>query len=166
MKDKEKIKKEVLKRKWEHWADRPFGAFILSLAKGNGKKYMRRAGIDAAWPGMIFQKGSFYKNMEGWDLLAKQIEKKLKRNTVFEIVKSCEKFSQKSKKELKTILKSKDDTLEKFEKVAETLYTMWAFCFSTHILEHIYSRRLREEVSRYRIGDQEKFIGDISYPKK
>ena len=71
---KNELKKKVLRFRWEWWAERPFGAFILSLFKeGQTRSYMQKIGVDAQWPAMLFQNGCWYKSEEVWDLFENQL---------------------------------------------------------------------------------------------
>ncbi len=164
------VKTKVLVYKdWWSWAERPFGAFILSLfAEGEKREYMRKAGVDVYWPATLFQNGAFFKSEKVWDLFAKELEAYLKAGgTVKKVVLNCEKYGRSGSKQIEKLNKSKFSTLEKFEQLAEILYLDPAFVWLTHGLEHIYRKRLYKEAAKYVApADLDKFIGDVSYPIK
>ena len=116
---KEQIKKEVLKIKdWEFWAERPFGAFIMSAFRyGQTREYLRRIGVDAEWPILLYQKGAFYKSEIIWDNFAGQLEKYLKNGgSVFKISKSCEQYGSRGKKQIKKFEQRLKDVKAKVKK--------------------------------------------------
>lgn len=164
------IKRQVLKYKdWWFWAERPFGAFIMSLfATGLKREYMRKAGPDVEWPSTLYQKGAFYRSEKVWDEFANELEENYinKGGTAFDIVKSCELYWVRSKKEIQVLNKSKIDPIKKFIQLHNILAENISYVWITHGLEHLYRKKLYKEVPKYFKGDIDKFIGDASYPKK
>ncbi|MEK7652119.1 MAG: PEP-utilizing enzyme [Patescibacteria group bacterium] len=168
-KSAKQIELEVLKYKdWEWWAERPFGAFVMSLFReGQKREYIRKFGVDAEWPVLLFQKGTFYKSETVWNIFAKQLEKYLaKGGTVFSITKSCERFLVNNKKFVRDLNKSKLPPQKKLQKLYEPLTLIMSYIWLTHGFEHVYKKRLYKEVPKYIKGDIDKYIGDISFPIK
>ncbi len=163
------LKKKVLQYKWEWWAERPFGAFIMSLFKdGETRRSMKRWGVDAQWPAMLFQKGAFYKSIAVWDSFAEQIERYVDGGgSVFAISHSCERYRINGLRAIERLNKSSLAPIERFARLYEVLTFDISFVWITHGLEHVYKRRLLREVPRHVRTDQaEQYIGDISYPVK
>lgn len=163
------IKKKVLAYKdWEWWAERPFGAFIMSMfAYGEQREYMKKLGVDLVWPADLYQKGAFYKSEKNLDKVEVQLKKFLKTGgTVFDISKSCEQYWAREKKNILKLNKSKLSPIEKLKKLYEIFALDIVYVWLTHGFEHLYKKRLYQEVPKYVKGDIDKFIGDASYPKK
>lgn len=167
---KQEIKKQVLKfNDWEFWFDRPFGAFILSLWQdSNTRQYMKRwAGLDAEWPAMLFQNGAWWRSQKVWDDFAAQLAENLKKGvTVHQVVKRCEKCHDQGLKKIKRLLKKEVGPIVKLKELYEILARVMTFIWPAHGFEHLYLKKLLQEVPKYMAGDAEKFIGDISYPSK
>ncbi len=162
------LKKKVLGYKWEYWAARPFGAFILSIFReGNTRAYMRRVGMDAEFPVMLFQKGAFYRSTTVWDDFSAQLSRDIKRGvTVFDIVRSCEEFHVRERKHIEDLLKKKIDPIDKLRELHDICARIFSYVWITHGLEHLYLQQLHTEAPRYTSGDVDKFIGDVSFPVK
>lgn len=163
----EEIKKKVLEfDDWEFWFNRPFGAFYMSLLKGGQtREYMKRVGVDAEWPAMLFQNGEFYKSIKVWNIFEKDI-KKYKKDKVFEIVKRCEDYTKTAEERILKISKSSDTPREKLLEIYDILTQIFSYVWLAHGFEHLYNKILHEEVPKYMPGDVEKNIGDISFPIK
>lgn len=153
---------------WEFWAERPFGAFLLSLWKdGNTRAYMKKAGVGAAWPAMLFQDGAWYKSQKVWSDFAGQLEKYLRSgHTVFEVTASCEKFYKLNKPKIVALSQGKKDVITRLQELYEILTQISSYVWLAHGFEEVYVHRLRTEVPKYVPGDAEKFIGDVSFPIK
>lgn len=164
----EELKKRVLQFKWEFWADRPFGAFMLSIFKyGNTRKYHQQVGVNAEWPAMLFQRGAFYRTDEVWDIYARELEVYLRKGgTVFGVVRSCEKYGNGAREQVKALLKSSEQPLPKLRTLSQVLSTIYSYVWLAHGFEHLYLKELHRNVPKYMAGDVEKNIGDISFPKK
>lgn len=164
----EEIKKKVLEFKWEPWFDRPFGAFSVSLFKfGQTRNYIKKVGVDAEWPAILFQEGNWYKSEEVWDLFEKELQLYIdKGGDVFSVVKKCEDYLDFGKKRIDEISASKIDEKSKLSDLYEVLAQVVSWIWLAHGLEHLYVKILRREVPKYMSGDVEKNIGDISYPEK
>lgn len=164
----EEIKKKVLEFKWEFWFDRPFGAFLMSIFKGGQtREYMRKVGIDAEWPAILFQLGAWYKSNEVWDIFVKELEVCLERGvTFFDFVRRCEEYRSKALVEIEKLKASPVSVREKLICLYDLLTQMASWTWATHGFEHLYSKILHEEVPKYMAGDVEKNIGDLSFPKK
>jgi phosphohistidine swiveling domain-containing protein len=161
---KEEIKKKVLEYgDWEHWADRPFGAFILSLM-ANGHETFKMIGLNWEQKAFLFQNGAFFKSLKVLDAQADLLIKN--KIDLFEVVSNCEKFYETGKKRIKSILNSNDTITEKLIAVRNLIRENIAYTWLTHTFEHIYLNELKLEVPKYYQGDLNKFIGDISYPVK
>lgn len=163
------IKKKVLAYKdWEWWAERPFGAFIMSMfAYGERRDYMKKLGVDLVWPADLYQKGAFYQSQKVLDKAEVQLRKYLKDGgTVFDISRSCEEYWVREKKNILKLNQAKLGPIEKLKELYEIFALDIAYVWLTHGFEHLYKKRLYKEVPRYFKGDIDKFIGDASYPKK
>ncbi|HLD43414.1 MAG TPA: PEP-utilizing enzyme [Candidatus Nanoarchaeia archaeon] len=165
---KNELKKKVLRFRWEWWAERPFGAFILSLFKeGQTRSYMQKIGVDAQWPAMLFQNGCWYKSEEVWDLFENQLTGYLSDGgSVFQITRGCELYGEHSKKQIQKLIKADMTPRKKLQELHNVLALDIAFVWVTHGLEHLYKKRLYNEIPKYFSGDVEKFIGDASIPAK
>ncbi|TSC60970.1 MAG: pyruvate, water dikinase [Parcubacteria group bacterium Gr01-1014_107] len=164
----EQIKDRVLQYKWEHWADRPFGAFILSFFKeGQTRAYIKKTGVDAEWPALLYQKGAYYKSEEVWDIFAEQVEAYLNQGgNVFDIVSKCDKYLDFGRDTIEKIIISTDSLTQKLERLHETFAGIISYVWLAHGFEHIYVKKLRAEVPKYFEGETESVIGDISFPIK
>lgn len=166
----QKIKDKVLAYgDWEWWAERPFGAFVMSLFKdGNTRPYFHKTGVDAEWPATLYQKGAFYKSNIVWDAFSKQLENYLSSGgSVQQVVLSCEQYGLNAKEEVAKLLQSNKEPLEKFASLYEILTLNISYVWLAHGFDHIFQKRLYDECSRHVPKDQlDKFIGDISYPQK
>ncbi|HEY4498723.1 MAG TPA: PEP-utilizing enzyme [Candidatus Paceibacterota bacterium] len=165
----EEIKKKVLQYKWEHWADRSFGAFILSLFRdANSRASMRKIGVDVEWHAHLFQKGAWYKSQEVWDIIADDIQKNFldKDGNLFEVVSRCEKILPEGKARFEEITGSSMTPQEKISGVHEVLAPLLSYVWLTHGFEHVYLKKLKAEVPRHMEGDVDKNIGDLSFPVK
>ncbi|TRZ54342.1 hypothetical protein D4Q76_02515 [archaeon] len=163
------IKKKVLKYKWEWWAERPFRAFIMSLFQdGQKKEYLKKIGVNAEWPALLFQKGAFYKSEDVWNKFAVRLKKYLNQSgSVYKISKSCELYGADSKKEIESMKKSDLPLRAKLKRLSEILSLDISYVWLTHGFEHLYKKRLNKEVPKYIDAENVgKFIGDISYPVK
>lgn len=163
------IKKKVLAfNDWEWWAERPFGAFVMSMFKeGQTGKYMRKAGVDVEWPALFYQNHCFYKSEKVWDLFEKQLISHLDSGKlVFRIGRNCESYGRRAKKEIIKIVAKKISLDQKLKKLYDIFNLDIAFVWLVHGLEHHYKKRLNQEVPKYFKGDIDKFIGDISFPSK
>lgn len=163
---KAEIKKRVLKfNDWEFWFDRPFGAFIMSAYCGQGREYMLKAGVDAEWPVILFQNGSWYKSETVWDIFEAEL-KKYGLGKVFEVVKRCESLRLSGIKRIIKITESSAKEKDKLREIYDIFVLCSSFVWLTHGFEHLYNKVLHKEVPKYIAGDVEKNIGDISFPKK
>lgn len=160
------IKKKVLEfNDWEFWLDRPFGAFLLSAYGGQNRQYMLRIGVDAEWPAILLQNGSWYKSEQVWDIFEAEL-KKYDQAKVFEVVKRCEDYARKGKERIMEISKSSQSEKAKLLEIYDILVQGTSFVWLAHGFEHLYNKILHKEAPKYMAGDVEKNIGDISYPKK
>lgn len=163
---KAEIKKKVLGfNDWEFWFDRPFGAFLMSVYGAQNRQYMKRAGVDAEWPAILFQNGAWYKSEKAWDIFEEEL-KKYKEDKVFEVVKHCEDYAKTGKERISKISKSSLSEKDKLLEVYDILVQGTSFVWLAHGLEHLYNKILHREVPKYMAGDVEQNIGDISFPKK
>ncbi len=107
------IKEKVLQYKWEHWIDRPFGAFTMSVFKdGQARNYMKKAGVDAECPAILFQNGAWYKSEEIWDIFERELQKFLNiGGNVFDVVRRCEEYLPYGKKTINKIIDSNKERL-------------------------------------------------------
>ena len=162
------IKKKVLKYKWEKWLERPFGIFVLSVfGDGITRKSMKKLGVNAEYGVTIFSNSCWYESHEVTDPFANELRKYIKSGkSVLNISSSCEKFRDKSKKKIQEIIKSKKSPQKKIKEIGEILSLATSFIWLAHGLEDIYTEKLQKEVPKYFKGDIDKFIGDISFPKK
>lgn len=146
---KQEIKKKVFKfNDWEFWAERPFGAFILSLFKdSNTRKYMKRwAGLDAEWPVMLFQNGAWWRSQKVWDDFAGQLEANLKKGvTVRQVVKRCEQCHKQGRQKIEKLLREKAGAVAKFKEFYEILARVMTFIWPAHGFEHLYNKILHQE---------------------
>src|SRR3989344_1466184 len=163
------IKQKVLQYKdWEWWAERPFGAFMLSLWKdGQTRAYLRKVGVDVQWPAMLFQKGAWYKSEKVWDEFASELVLYLHGGgSVFQIVKFCESYGKLQKQKIKKLINAKLGAVEKIKRLYHILTQDVSYIWLAHGFEHIYQKQLNRYVPKYIKSDKDKFIGDASYPKK
>jgi phosphohistidine swiveling domain-containing protein len=162
--EKEEIKKKVLEyNDWEHWADRPFGAFVLSLM-ANGYQTFKTIGLNWEQKAFLFQNGAFYKSLKVLDI---QVDLLIKNKIgLFEVVSNCEKFYESGKKRVKYILDSSDRVPDKLMEIRKLIRENIAYTWLTHAFEHLYLNKLKLEIPKYYQGDINKFIGDVSYPVK
>ncbi|OHA17684.1 MAG: hypothetical protein A2664_03645 [Candidatus Taylorbacteria bacterium RIFCSPHIGHO2_01_FULL_46_22b] len=164
----EEIKKKILEYKWEHWADRPFGAFMLSQFRGGSRREgMQKFGVGAEWPAMLFQKGVWYRSEEIWDLFVVELQRYLDQgNTFFEVVRKCEAYRTEGIEKISKLIESKDTPVAKLSALYEVLTLLKAHVWFAHGFEHLYIKQLRAEIPKYLQGDLEKIMGDICYPTK
>ena len=164
------IKKKVLAYKdWEWWAERPFGAFVMSFfAGGERREYMRKVGLDVQWPATLYQKQCFYKSEKVWNLFERQLNKYASDGkTVRKIVGSCEKYGKTGKKKINRLIRSKFSLKKKLQALYEIFTLHITYVWLTHGFEHLYKKRLYNEAAKYIPADElDKFIGDVSYPSK
>jgi phosphohistidine swiveling domain-containing protein len=162
------IKKKVLEFEWELWVERPLGVFSISLfKKGQTRAYMKRFGVDAELPAMLFQNGQWYKSEKVWDIFEKELQKYVNGGgTVSGLVEQCEKYLERGKSEIALLEKSAENPKKKLAELYEILTPVISFIWLVHGLEHLYSKVLRAEVPKYMTGDIEKNIGDLSFPEK
>lgn len=165
----EKIKEKVLAYgDWEPWFDRPFGAFTLSLFRdGQTREYMKRVGVNAEWPAILFQKGNWHKSYRVWDIFEKELQAYLDAGgNVFDVVKHCENCLSNGKKDIKKLTLSKEMPQAKLAALYSVLTPVISHIWLTHGFEHLYEKILHREVPKYMEGDVAKNIGDISFPVK
>ncbi|HEY4512811.1 MAG TPA: PEP-utilizing enzyme [Candidatus Paceibacterota bacterium] len=164
----EQIKQKVLKYQWEPWIARPFGAFILSLFRGGSRKWMKKiVGMDVEWRASLFQRGQWYKSEKAWDEFEEDIAKEIKKGaSAYDIVRKCEQYQKNERKHIEKLIKEKKPVMEKFKELTDVLVGIISFVWLAHGLEHLYVKKLRGEVPKFYSGDIEKYIGDVSYPKK
>ena len=114
---KAEIKKKVLKfNDWEFWFDRPYGAFILSIFGGQSRQGMLKFGVNAEWPAILFQNGSWYRSDKVWDIFELEL-KKYKAGKVFEVVRYCEDYARIGKKRIREISKSSLSEKDKLREI-------------------------------------------------
>lgn len=163
------VKKKVLGfGVWEFWLERSFPPFIVSLfIHGSRKEYMEKIGVDRVeLHALLYQKNTWYKN-KSFDNFSNQIHKYYSRGGSLEkIVKSCERYWVRSKKQIENINKSKADPLKKLEQICEIITQDVAYVWLTNGSDNLYEKILQKEVPKYFKGDVGKFIGDASYPTK
>src|SRR3989344_5675395 len=164
----QELKNKVLAYDWEHWLDRPFGAFLLSIFKGGqSRNYMRRVGVDAEWPATLFQNGSVYKSVAVWDAFAIELERYLlEGGKVSDVVRRCEEYAEEARKRINKLENSTGSINYQLSEIYDILTQVISFVWLAHGFEHIFAKKLRSEVPLYIPGDVEKNIGDISFPKK
>lgn len=160
----EEIKNKVLEYgDWEHWADRPFGAFIASLM-ANGQETFRKIDLDWEQRAFLFQNGAFYKSIK---VLDTQVDLLIKNKIdLFKVVGNCEKFYEKGKERIQDIINFHGSVFEKMEKFGVIIHENIAYTWLTHAFEHLYLKKLHLEIPKYYSGEIDQFIGDISYPVK
>ncbi|MDO8602087.1 MAG: PEP/pyruvate-binding domain-containing protein, partial [bacterium] len=154
--------------KWERWLERPFHAFTLSLFEDATRpESFEQIGVyGVELRTQLFQGDLWYLNNELLEQMDAQIEKHLLKSPITNITKSLEKFKEKSKKKIQTLVLNNVSIEEKFKETFDILKSACTYIWLAHGLESFYARRLRGEVPKYIETDTEKFIGDASFPKK
>ncbi|MFA6050779.1 MAG: PEP-utilizing enzyme [Candidatus Paceibacterota bacterium] len=134
---------------------------------GHFRSYMKKAGVDVEWPVTLFQRNAFYKSDQVWDQFATELSVFLEEGgQVSDVVANCEKLRDEGKI-LVEELKVKDASpVEKLKELYGVFTQIISHVWLAHGFEHIFAKRLREEVPKYMDGDLEKNIGDISFPLK
>lgn len=166
--DKKQIKQKVLKFKWEKWLERPFNAFTMStFAIGMTRPHMKRTGVDGEYQYFLFEDKFWYRSIPSEESYLKALRKYFKTGGSMKMIShNLEEFYKNSKRELKQLNKSSLPINKKMKVVADILGSATSFLWIAHGVEVIFMKELYREVPKYFSGDVEKFIGDISYPKK
>jgi phosphohistidine swiveling domain-containing protein len=163
------VKDKIKSIKWEKWLHRPqFQAFILSFSKEAGtRKYFDMIGIKGgSMKAALFQNRYWYFNEEILRDMYDSFEEYFKKNTIFDLTKSLEKFHDSKKKRIFQLIKSKESLKDKLNELKDIFTCCLTFVWSTHGLEVYYEKKAREEVPKHFKGNVESFIGDASFPKK
>ncbi|MCX6706822.1 MAG: PEP-utilizing enzyme [Candidatus Woesearchaeota archaeon] len=162
------IKQKIQSFRWKKWMQRPFGPFMISLFKdGITKRDFKKIGApNVECRAILFQKGYFYDSEDVWDPMVEDLERFLKKRSIFDVTRALEKFYKSGKKRMINLSKKKGDPIKQLEEFYEMMKICMAFVWMTHGLEQVYKRRLEKEVHKYVKGDTEKFIGDASFPGK
>lgn len=167
--NKEEIKKEVLKLKWEKWIERPFGPFMLGLMTlASTKEIMKEIGIDAHMPAILFQEGYVYTSHEVMNIFDKGVSQWMdKGHSIFDVSEKCQEFFKESKIKIDKLIKANQNPNEKLYELYKILGKNFAFVWLAHAFEDIYTPRIRKEASKI-VSEEEldKYVGDISYPVK
>lgn len=163
------LKKKVLALgPWEFWLERHFPPFIVSIfVDGSSKQYIKKIGIDKVeLKAMLYQNNTWYKD-KTFNTFVSQIDRFEKNGgSIKKVIKSCENYWTRSKKQIEKINKLHIVPTEKLKQVYEVITEDVAYVWITNGSDQLYEQKLRKEVPKYFKGDIDKFIGDASYPTK
>jgi phosphohistidine swiveling domain-containing protein len=165
----ENAKKIAKELGWKKWIRRPFGTFVLSLFERAGTpEFSVKAGFnkDCTLKAQFFQNGVWYESEKVFDINSPGLERYLKKHSIKDMSNNLNKFHKKAISRIKAINKSKDEPLKKLRKIYDILTVATTFTWETHVIEHIFNKRIKSEVEKYVKHDIDKFIGDASFPEK
>lgn len=166
--DEKQILDKITSLKWEQWLQRPYNPFLLSIfEKGSTKESFEKIGIDnVEGEAFLYQNEIWYRNEEVFRKMEKGLKKYFKKNTIFDITYSLEKFRNQSKKIIIKLIDEKIDPKKKLEKISDLLTLVTTYIWAAHGIEVYYNNILKKEVGKYIKKDVDKFIGDASFPTK
>jgi len=158
---------DVKNLRWRHWLERPYPPFMPSLCwKGVDAIYFEQVGLSGfGYDTNLYQFPNAYQS----DVLAEKnrliLKEFFKKESIFTITKLLEKVHESNKKSLQQLSKEKDP-IKKLKLAGELICLYFPFLWITDILESYYQQKTAELVPKYIEEDIQKWIGDVSIPKK
>lgn len=154
---------------WTPWIRRDFAVLTLSFFENAGTPmYSQKAGFGPVLllPAHLFQNGMYFQSNAVWDAGYESLKPFFKTHDMFDVTKNLESFHKKTKKKIRALVKKKMDPFEKLYAFQELMAVSTTFIWATHMIEHWYDMRIKEEVPKYFSGNIDEFIGNASFPKK
>jgi len=158
---------DIKNMRWRHWLERPYPPFMPSLCwKGVDAIYFEKVGL----PGFGYNTNLYqFPNAYQSDVRAEKnrliLTEFFKKENIFTITKLLEKVHEHNKKYLKQLNKEKD-SIKKLKQAGELICLYFPFLWITDVLESYYKQKTTELVPKYIKDDVQKWVGDISIPKK
>ena len=153
---------------WEHWAERPYGAFIVSLSfKGVDAKYFSRVGLNGfGYKTSLYQYPDLYMNKKEVKANLVALSSYFKKHNIFDLSDLLEKFHSSNVKEIKKIIASNLSALDKLSAFREMVCGYFPFIWMVYPLEIYYKELTTKIVPKHVKSDAQKWVGDVSVPKK
>src|SRR3989344_5502435 len=164
--DTESMQK-ILTLHWEKWLRREFNPFMLSLFKeGASKKHLEAITGDKnlRWNAWYYQNHYWYSSEEVCEDF-KQSAKNIAPQFIFKLSEQLSRFHIESKEAIVQLINQKTPLEQKLQGIYAILTKCTTFIWITHALEHIYTEKAKEIVSRY-TDDIDFFISKASIPEK
>jgi phosphoenolpyruvate synthase/pyruvate phosphate dikinase len=165
----EKLIEMAKKFNWQHWLDRIYHPFIFTLyCRGVDAEYFTKVDMDGFdFNPLLYQFPIIYQSEELTKRNQDLLDKYFCEKTIFDISKSIKRVHEKNRRECGALLKNKNlSPIEKLSEVQEIIRSYGPFLWIMLSLERYYDQRIAEESPKYIKGNIEKFIGDVSVPKK
>jgi phosphoenolpyruvate synthase/pyruvate phosphate dikinase len=158
------------KFEWEHWVDRPYSPFMLTInmTRADASCY-KQVGLDEngfGYESSLYQYPVFYYVKEIEQRNRKALEKYLKKKSIFDISKSLADLHDRNKREVAKIIGSNSNAKEKLAAARELLRSYAPFLWLNISLEKHYQEKIDQEVPKYVKTDIKQFIGDVSTSQK
>ncbi|MEY2664218.1 MAG: hypothetical protein RIT04_26 [Candidatus Parcubacteria bacterium] len=156
---------------WQHWVDRPYGPFMLTLNMSMADHvYYTRSGLSDAGFGYetsLYQYPIFYYSKDLEIRNTQSLEKYFEKKTLFDLSKSLEDLHIENKKIVADIISNTISTKEKLIKARDVIRTYSPFLWLNISLEKHYQKLIDIEFPKYVTGDIKQFVGEASVsPKK
>ncbi len=161
--------KELKQYNWQKWIERDWQAFSISLFKGGETKsnFVKIGAKEVEMEAFFFQYGFWYQSELVWDRMSVCLLKWLKRDSIFGLSQSLKKFHFDSLKKIEKINQDKKGDISlQLDNLREILCVNSTYIWMAHGLERVYKEKLDQAIKKHQIKDSEKFIGDISFPRK
>lgn len=153
---------------WEPWLERHFSPFLLSFYNdGTQKKSFEKIGLPGVWAdAFVYENHMWYTDDVILAHLARRLRKYLKKNSIFDITASLDRFTQRSERRLLKLIQEDIDPLKKLKIAKEIFVSGTSYIWLAHGLEYLYNEDLQKIVPKYIKEDIDIFIGDAGYPSK
>jgi phosphoenolpyruvate synthase/pyruvate phosphate dikinase len=161
---------QAKKIEWEHWVDRPYSPFMLTLnmTSANNADY-KRVGFDESGFGYevsLYQYPIFYYSKELEYRNREALEVYLRQHSIFDISKTLAHLHGKNKVEVEKILASSISAREKLVLCKEVMCSYAPYLWLNISLEKYYQERIDNNASQLIKGDTKEFISEVSVSKK
>lgn len=159
---------EIKKLSWKHWIERPYGPFITSLTfKGVDGTYFSKFGLKGfGYFSNLYQYPDLYQSEKLSRKNKKLLEKYFKKHSIVDLSKNLDKVHKKNVKEIKALLRKNISPIKKLTAAREMLCLYFPALWIVEPLESYYQEKIAKLVPEYIKGDVQKWVGDVSIPKK
>jgi phosphohistidine swiveling domain-containing protein len=166
--NRENIIEEIKKMDWVLWLERFYQPFIASCNfSGVDKKYFEKLGLKGfGYNANLYQFPNIYLSPELTEKNERAVRKYFKNHSIFTLCEILKKQHKENIKNIKKLIKNRQDPLKKIIVLREIFRTYYPFLWLIEALERYYKEEINKIAPKYVKGDIGKWAGDVSVPKK
>ncbi len=170
---KKDYKKELIRHakntSWDYWVNRPYSPFIGSLSwKWVDAKYFKKVGLPSGFrlSDSLYQYPDLYINSEFSSHGEKILKKYFSNHSMRDLSQILKKNHTGNIIKINKIAKSKISPRKKLKELDNIFLNYIPFIWILGPLEKYFNTLVQNQFSLYIKKDVEKFVGDVSIPKK